>query len=201
VERKPIDEAVIRQTDRATRMVSLHGSVTRFLRDHMMSWVAHFPEFEEKFGAALSGIATNYRGSPIVEEHSTGSQGLAAGERAPDAPLEKPGGGAALRLYDLIAAHRHLLLLLGGASDGPLAALPGHSAGNFSAYRIASPGTAAGDLIDCQGTVAERFGSAPAAYLIRPDGYVGFRCGQRELPVTLPRYLDRVFGSAPTGSP
>jgi 2-polyprenyl-6-methoxyphenol hydroxylase-like FAD-dependent oxidoreductase len=37
VERKPIDEAVIRQTDRVTRLVSLHGSVTRFLRDHMMS--------------------------------------------------------------------------------------------------------------------------------------------------------------------
>jgi 2-polyprenyl-6-methoxyphenol hydroxylase-like FAD-dependent oxidoreductase len=198
-ERKPIDEAVIRQTDRATRLVSLHGSVTRFLRDHMMSWVSHFPGFEEKLGAALSGIAASYRGSPIVEEHSTGSQGPAAGERAPDAPLEKSDGGAALRLYDLIAAHRHVLMLLGGASDGSLAGLPGYSAGNFSTYRIASPGMA-GDLIDCQGTVAARFGSAPAAYLIRPDGYVGLRCGQRELPVILPRYLDKIFGSAPIGS-
>jgi hypothetical protein len=127
-------------------------------------------------------------------------QGPAAGDRAPDAPLEKTDGGAALRLYDLIAGHRHVLLLLGGPSDGSLAALPGYSAGNFSTYRIASPGLASGDLIDCQGTLAARFGSAPAAYLIRPDGYVGFRCGQRELPVTLPRYLDRLFGSAPTGS-
>jgi FAD binding domain len=33
-ERKPIDETVIRQTDRATRLVSPHGSVTRFVRDH-----------------------------------------------------------------------------------------------------------------------------------------------------------------------
>jgi hypothetical protein len=93
-----------------------------------------------------------------------------------------------------------VLLLLGGASDGWLASLPGYSAGNLDAYRIVSPGMAAGDLIDSQGTVAARFGSTPAAYLIRPDGYVGFRCGQRELPATLPCYLDRLFGSAPTGS-
>jgi hypothetical protein len=58
----------------------------------------------------------------------------------------------------------------------------------------------AGDLIDCQGTVAARFGSAPAAYLLRPDGYVGFRYGQRELPATLPRYPDRLFGPTPTAS-
>jgi 2-polyprenyl-6-methoxyphenol hydroxylase-like FAD-dependent oxidoreductase len=51
-ERKPIDEAVIRQTDRAIRLVSLLGSITRFLRDHMISWVSHFRGFEEKFGAA-----------------------------------------------------------------------------------------------------------------------------------------------------
>ena len=33
-ERKPVDEAVIRQTDRGTRLISLHGSVARFVRDH-----------------------------------------------------------------------------------------------------------------------------------------------------------------------
>jgi hypothetical protein len=182
VERKPIDEAVIRQTDRVTRLVSLHGSVTRFLRDHMMSWVAHFPGFEQKFGPALSGIATSYPKSPIVEEHSTGSQGPAAGERAPDAPLEKPDDGAALRLYDLIAAHRHVLLLLGGASDGSLAALPGHSAGNFSANRIASPGMAAGDLIGCQGTVAERFGSAPPPICCARMVTLGFAAVRKSFP-------------------
>jgi 2-polyprenyl-6-methoxyphenol hydroxylase-like FAD-dependent oxidoreductase len=42
-ERKPVDEAVIRQTDRATRLVSLHGTTARFIRDHMMSLLTQIP--------------------------------------------------------------------------------------------------------------------------------------------------------------
>ncbi len=88
---------MIRLTDRATRLASLHGPVTRFLRDHMMSWVARFPGFDEKLGEAISGIAVNYRHSPIVEEDAGGLPGPGAGDRAPDAPLEKPDGGPPLR--------------------------------------------------------------------------------------------------------
>jgi hypothetical protein len=56
-ERKPVDEAVIRQTDRATRLISLHGSVTRFVRDHLMSLLTRIPTVEERLGEGLSGIA------------------------------------------------------------------------------------------------------------------------------------------------
>src|SRR5437868_14588625 len=82
-ERKPVDEAVIRQTDRATRLVSLHGTVARFIRDHMMSLLTQIPAVAEKLGDGLSGLAVNYRRSPIVEEHATGT----AGPAAYDAPL------------------------------------------------------------------------------------------------------------------
>jgi 2-polyprenyl-6-methoxyphenol hydroxylase-like FAD-dependent oxidoreductase len=60
-ERKPVDEAVIRQTDRATRLVSLHGTVVRFIRDHMMSLVTQIPAVAERLGEGLSGLAVNYR--------------------------------------------------------------------------------------------------------------------------------------------
>jgi 2-polyprenyl-6-methoxyphenol hydroxylase-like FAD-dependent oxidoreductase len=200
-ERKPVDEAVIRQTDRATRLVSLHGTVTRFIRDHMMSWVARLPGFEQRLGAAISGIAVNYRHSPIVEEHSAGVPGPAAGDRAPDAPLTRADGGAALRLYDLIAEHRHVLLLLGGVSEALPAALPRSREGQFASYRIAAQGMAGAELIDCQGKITARFGATPVAYLIRPDGYVGFRCGASDLATHLPRYLGKLFGSAPAAIP
>ena len=196
-ERKPIDEAVIRQTDRATRLVSLHGTVTRFIRDHMMSWVAQLPGFEHRLGGAISGIAVNYRHSPMVEECSAGLPGPAAGDRMPDARLIKADGGADLRLYDLVAEHRHVLLLLGGASETSPGALPDRREGSLATYRITAPGmAAAGDLIDDEGMIAAEVGSTPAAYLIRPDGYVGFRCGASELSARLPRYLARLFGSA-----
>src|SRR5262249_40265799 len=113
-ERKPVDEAVIRQTDRATRLVSLHGTVSRFVRDQLMSFLTGLPGIEERLGEGLSGIAVNYRHSPIVEEYGSELAGPAAGDRAPDALLVDP-RGAALRLYDLFTEHRHVLLLLGDA--------------------------------------------------------------------------------------
>jgi len=73
-ERKPIDEAVIRQTDRATRLLSLHGGLTRFLRDHLIALVAGLPSIGARLGQGVSGIAVNYRHSPLVEEHAAGSQ-------------------------------------------------------------------------------------------------------------------------------
>ena len=87
-ERRPIDEAVLRQTDRATRLVSLHGTVTRFVRDHLMSLATRLPVVVEKLGEAISGIAIDYRDSPIVEDHAIGAPGPHAGDRAPDALVD-----------------------------------------------------------------------------------------------------------------
>jgi 2-polyprenyl-6-methoxyphenol hydroxylase-like FAD-dependent oxidoreductase len=69
-ERKPIDEAVIRQTDRATRVVAPHGAVIRFVRNHLMSLFAGLAIVQRRIGPALAGTAVNYRNSPIVEEHA-----------------------------------------------------------------------------------------------------------------------------------
>jgi 2-polyprenyl-6-methoxyphenol hydroxylase-like FAD-dependent oxidoreductase len=198
-ERKPVDEAVIRQTDRATRVVSLHATVARFIRDHVMSLLTQIPAVAEKLGEGLSGIAVNYRHSPIVEEHASGMAGPAAGDRAPDAPLVKANGGAPLRLYDLFAEHRHVLLLLGNAEAWETA-WPGYPDRVLAVHRIAATGgSQGGQLIDREGAVAARYGSVPAAFLIRPDGYVGFRCRAGEHSEHLPRYLARLLGPAKDG--
>ncbi len=194
-ERKPADEAVIRQTDRATRLVSLHGSVTRFVRDHAMSLLTRLPAVEAKIGEAVSGIAVDYRGSPIVEDHPIGTHGPHAGDRAPDAPLADAGSAAASRLYHLFAEHRHVLLL-GGAPPLPPNEPSGLPERYLTMHRIAAAGTSGADLIDCQGAVAAQYGSAPAAYLIRPDGYVGMRSPASEAAVHLPRYFAQLCGSA-----
>ena len=117
--------------------------------------------------------------------------GPAAGDRAPDAAVVSPDDGA-LRLYDLFAEHRHVLLLLGGTEISSTA-LPRYLERDLAVHRIAARGTAGATLLDRDGTVAAKYGTAPAAYLIRPDGYVGFRCAGSELSTLLPRYLARMF--------
>jgi hypothetical protein len=47
--------------------------------------------------------------------------------------------------------------------------------------------------------VAKRYGPPPAAYLIRPDGYVSFRGDERTVSASLPRYLDKLFSSVGIG--
>jgi 2-polyprenyl-6-methoxyphenol hydroxylase-like FAD-dependent oxidoreductase len=192
-EHKPVDEAVIRQTDRATRLVSLHGSLARFVRDHLMSLLTRIPVVAEKLGETLSGLSVNYRHSPIVEDHATGSAGPIAGDRAPDAPLVKADGGVPVRLYEIFAKHRHILLLLGNA-EAWQTRMPRYPDRDLAVYRVAAEGSPGAQLIDREGTFAARYGSASIAYLIRPDGYVGFRCGASEFPEQLPRYLVKLFG-------
>jgi 2-polyprenyl-6-methoxyphenol hydroxylase-like FAD-dependent oxidoreductase len=198
-ERKPVDEAVIRQTDRATRLVSLHGTVARFIRDHMMSLLTQIPAVAEKLGEGLSGLAVNYRHSPIVEEHGAGMAGPAAGDRAPDAPLAAAKDGRSLRLYDLFSEHRHVLLLLGGGPEAMPSTMPRYPESIFAVYRVVPPGISGDDYVDREGVVAKRYGSAPAGYLIRPDGYVGFRCDERRISTSLADYLAKLVSPAGSG--
>jgi hypothetical protein len=124
--------------------------------------------------------------------------GPAAGERAPDAPLVAAKDGAQLRLYDLFAEHRHLLLQLGDGPEALPPTLPRYAEPVFAAHRVVPPGTSGGGFIDREGVVA-RYGSAPGVYLIRPDGYVGFRCDGRTVSTNLPHYLAKIFSSAGSG--
>ena len=101
--------------------------------------------------------------------------------------------------YDLIAEHRHLLLLFGGV-EMQQSALPDFLERNLGVYRVAAAEGSDGQLIDNQGAIAARYGAAPAAYVIRPDGYVGFRCGESQLPMQLQRYLDKIFTSVPAAN-
>ena len=190
-ERRPIDEAVVRQTDRGTRLISLHGAVPRFLRDHLLSLASRLPPVAERFGEAIAGLAGNYRDSPTVEDAAAVAAGPHAGERAPDVALDDA-DGMPTALYRLVAEHRHLLLIVGDA--GPAPPLP-HDLTRYPIVvrRIAAAGAASGDLVDCAGEAVARYGSAPLAYLIRPDGYVGFRCRRDQLAERLPRYLTRVL--------
>ena len=164
-----------------------------------MSLLAQIPAVAEKLGETLSGLAVNYRHSPIIQERGAGMAGPAAGDRAPDAPLVAAKDGASLRLYNLFAEHRHILLLLGDGREALPPTMSRYPENVFAAYRVVPPGTSGGDYVDREGVVAQRYGSTPIAYLIRPDGYVGFRCDQRTVSENLPHYLAKLFSPAGSG--
>ena len=52
------------------------------------------------------------------------------------------------------------------------------------------PGTNA--LVDSAGQLAETYGNTPAFYLVRPDGYIAFRCRAAQ-PHLLRDYLSKLF--------
>lgn len=190
-ERRPIDEAVLRQTDRATRLATLHAPAIRFIRDHLLSLATRLPPIVEKLGAAISGIAIDYRSSPIVADHAPGAAGPHAGDRAPDAVLDDA-QGRVTSLYKVVAQRRHLLLLVGGG-PGSFPDVPKMGSHPIAVRRVTPPAVAGGDLVDRSGEFARRYGSAAMGYLIRPDGYVGFRCAAGDLPRHLPAHLSKLF--------
>jgi hypothetical protein len=128
------------------------------------------------------------------------------GDRAPDAAPLKVGERDGLRLYEVFDPTRHNLMLFSGieplataaAGLGEIAGMMADGFGSLVAvHLIAADGAPLPSprpvIIDTQQSAHRAYGaSAPCLYLIRPDGYVGFR----SLPPdrgSLSGYLSRIF--------
>lgn len=113
---------------------------------------------ESKRGREVNQLDLGYRGSALALEMRGG--GLAAGDRAPDAPVTGA-AGQPLRLFELFKGP-HWTLLLGGRAAAPAARK------GLSMHRVD------GDIRDEAGHLADAYALDPGeAILIRPDGYVG----------------------------
>lgn len=141
-------------------------------------------------------MTMNYATSPLVGEAVNGSGGFAGGpepgHRAPDVfGLRRFGVQHPLRLFELTSGTRFTLLLYVDATVRneetfgleKLAECVRHqSGGHVIAYLVASPDAAVPELLDLPlyRDAEEAFRSAygvagPSAYLVRPDGHIGFR--------------------------
>jgi 2-polyprenyl-6-methoxyphenol hydroxylase-like FAD-dependent oxidoreductase/heme-degrading monooxygenase HmoA len=139
-------------------------------------------------------MTMNYAGSPLVGEAGSSSAfsgGPEPGHRAPDVPgLRRFGVAHDLRVFDLTrGTHATLLLWADGSADpGALeelaAAVRRDTRGQVRPYLVLAPGTAVPPLVelpvltDPSGRFRAAYGIAgtgTAAYVVRPDGHVGFR--------------------------
>jgi 2-polyprenyl-6-methoxyphenol hydroxylase-like FAD-dependent oxidoreductase len=204
-ERRPVGRLVLRLSDRATRVVTSPSSLVRLMRTHVVSRLAPLA-LRSKRGRArvyrmLSQLAIDYRHSPAVEEGTPAPhRGPKAGDRLPDARIARDGQG--IWLHEALATPTYHLLLCGSPVDwdrNQVAALQDHYGGLVAIHRLAGE-AAPGVLHDVDAQAFARLGVEGAAhFLVRPDGYVGYRSGGSDLN-GLGRYLARWLPGAGAAS-
>lgn len=124
-------------------------------------------------------IRVTYRGTPWVGE--------GAGERAPDCQgLRRAGLGFPLRLFELLRGTAFVLLARAGADpEGEGRALGALAARYGRDLRILLIAPQPGEdpppgvvrLTDAEGAFAAAYGQEEGAWLVRPDGHIGWRGG------------------------
>jgi hypothetical protein len=150
-------------------------------------------------------VRVSYSGTAWVQDDvGPGDAGPIAGDRAPDSTgLRRRGIGFPIRLFDILRGIEHVLLIRLGREEAPDLA-------EFAA-KISSRGRIPLKIVgivqeegveeqagialyrDAENSFANTYGSAAGAFLIRPDGYIGWR-GKTYRDAGLVTYLDRISG-------
>lgn len=213
-ERRPVAAQVLRMTDVMTRVVTLRNPVLRAVRNGLVGLLGEFAFVRRQGPLGLSELRLSYPNSPIVgEDRRRPVRGPGPGERAPDVmlgPGPDPDGPARWLSHHLDATRHHLLLFTGpGEFDAEPARL--EAVGTLVADEfpdlirpwLVTTGDAPpnglkwadGVIPDPTGAAHRSYGAeSPILYLIRPDGYVGYRALPPD-PQALRRYvLQRVLG-------
>jgi 2-polyprenyl-6-methoxyphenol hydroxylase-like FAD-dependent oxidoreductase len=194
VERSAVGDQVLRGAGMMTLMATLRNPVAQFLRNHAASMLTSFGFVKDKIRNGLCELSINYRHSPLSKEDwPRHAGGLAAGDRIPDARLTVAATGQATTLFALTHDNRHALLMLGGSSNaegmtyfGKIAketqqAFPGVFNPNLflkaGEERASDAATGVPVWVDVDGKLHEKLAaSAPTLVVVRPDGYIGYRC-------------------------
>jgi 2-polyprenyl-6-methoxyphenol hydroxylase-like FAD-dependent oxidoreductase len=207
-ERLPVGRDVLRQTDvnHRVRLASVPGG--KFLVDHVAIPLLQITPIRNflisVFMKRSSQLSVNYQRSPLSPDRGLPGKGPRAGDRAPDGQLGDS-AGAPTSLFDLFRTPQFRLLVFQGyrcpvdarqltdtaeqiAAAGSGLILPIVIAGN----EVGSADIAA--LHDPKHFTHKVYGAEGAClYLVRPDGYVGFRSSLADLPALL-EYLHGNFG-------
>jgi 2-polyprenyl-6-methoxyphenol hydroxylase-like FAD-dependent oxidoreductase len=199
-ERHAVGRSVLKSTDAMTRFMVVRNPVAVGIRNHIAAFLSSTEMFRSLVPRTMAELTVNYRGSTIVAEHHEGifqtitafGGGPRAGDRAPDANGLTLGDRQSQRLFDLMRSDDHKLLLFAGphADQSELANLVSIAnqisamfARNVVSYLVlpanlpaSVPGWDGHVIIDNEMAMHHAYHAVNScSYLIRPDGYVGFR--------------------------
>ncbi|OGE20224.1 MAG: hypothetical protein A3J42_03750 [Candidatus Dadabacteria bacterium RIFCSPHIGHO2_12_FULL_53_21] len=218
-ERHRIGEGVVNLTDKAARMVGIHNPVLSAIRNNLIGRLSKIDAVQEKLLTTLSQIEINYRESPIVVErwyqpdavegYHNYRHDLQAGERVKDYTLLSLDGKYSTQLYGLFKDTRHKLLLFTGALPEDMEfdelrkirrSIETEYEDMIDVHLIAGTNALPPDFIKMSSVWRDEdllmhrdFGAAKSSlYLIRPDGYIGFRNQPASLSDLL-EYLPIIF--------
>jgi 3-(3-hydroxy-phenyl)propionate hydroxylase len=201
-ERIGVERRVLGMTDFTQTVMTAPRRINRALRDTLLPLASGLKAVQTKTSEMVSEIAIGYRKSPIVENHRLPG-GPRAGDRAPDATGLESLEGREISLMSIFGKD-HVLLALAGSELRSLdkfqeiiSLLREQYDHLIRSYLVlgnklesVQPGTNA--LVDSAGQLAETYGNTPAFYLVRPDGYIAFRCRAAQ-PHLLRDYLSKLF--------
>jgi hypothetical protein len=210
-EREPVAKDVLRRVQRLTRLATAQGALAHGLRTRVLPVVLGQEAVQQRGIQWASELDVSYRRSPIVAESGGRTRRPAdaprAGDRTPDAGPLQLADGTTTRLFDWLRDTRHTLLLFAGTGPSREAqARLGEAAAVgrrerdlvrivWVAAGAAVPDTAADEtvLLDPDRVLHERYGATTESlYLVRPDGYVGYRAQPAEGD-GLREYFERWF--------
>ncbi|MDF5722040.1 MAG: FAD-dependent monooxygenase [Rhizonema sp. PD37] len=175
-DRLPVIHDLLTKTDGLTEIIGTENPIIRSLFNHLAPWIVGADVVQQNSTARLSQLSLGYRHSPLSVHHGHGGS-LHAGDRIPDFPLQVVRAGGVKEnqtLFHLLNPSRFTLFLV-GISDASIHAqiseqlAPWHEL--IEGIQIEAPNSE----LEYK-RFQDYLGSKPAMLLIRPDGYIGFRC-------------------------
>lgn len=159
VERGEVGRALLRFTERGLRLATVSNPILERLRDTMAPMITKLPPIRQIAMGFVSETAIEYRSSPIVVDLG-GDGHLRAGDRLPDLGLRNHGS---LLQNWIVARHRIFGLNLDNDDIEVLK----------ESFRHADVVSLAANDLDREGR--RLLGDDGKMFVLRPDGYVGFR--------------------------
>lgn len=179
-EREPVADQVIEGSSAIHEIILSHGGG---LSDRMA--LTQTEGWQDQAVARISGLSYNYRGLIDVPPGTATGFDPAIGDRLPDATVSKH-----LRLHQLIAHTRFTLLIVLNIPRGAQLALATEAFNalmdKYSAVlrveliapTVPHPWPGVLPIADPEGRVAATLHASEGEFvLVRPDGYIGYRCG------------------------
>lgn len=183
-ERMPVDEAIVRTTEKLTKIMAIEHDFFTTLRAYFIKFtLGSSQKLQKMLGRLIAQLSINYKKSPIIDYQThLPAKAPKPGQRAPDMPMDKDD-----HLYNYLRNGQHNLLMFTGTQPtaGELAQLKDIQQRMTQRY----PGLVIPWLVshqventdfkekihDTKGLLHQGYHvSKPSLCLIRPDQYIAF---------------------------